>query len=338
MQVRVLFLFTALLYSCSIMKRPEFYTETTYWKKYNEYLPKELQYKDTNLPVEIYWKWKDYAIHIDRMNVQNSHLKVIILHGAGGNGRVIGLFGNFINELGYEYLAPDLIGYGLTKNPKDINIDYKEWVDCVSDLIDEEHKKDKKPIVLLGLSVGGMLAYQVASKNSRVKGIIVTTLADPRQQKVRDCLSKNKFLSRIGLPVGRLTKLISDHISLPIRWLCKMDRITNDKNFSKVFSKDKLAGGSNIKLRFLRTYMEYKPVKEPEQFDSCKVLYLQPEKDNWTTLETSKPFFDRIKSEKKLVMLANCGHAPYEENGLSTMKNETQLFLSELQTTLSTVR
>ncbi len=251
----------------------------------------------------------------------------ILLHGAGGNGRIIGLFGNYLNELGYEYLAPDLIGYGLTKNPNVRNIDYSEWVNCVSDLVDEEYRKDRKPIVLFGLSVGGMLAYQVACKNPTVKGIIVTTLADPREQKVRDDLSKNKFLSRIGLPIGNFTKSISDHLSLPIKWLSKMDRITNDKDFSTVFLEDKLAGGSNVKLRFLRTYMTYKPAKEPEQFDSCRVLFLQPEKDTWTTLETSKPFFDRIKNEKKLVVLENCGHAPYEEPVLTAMKIEIQKFL-----------
>jgi alpha-beta hydrolase superfamily lysophospholipase len=313
------------------MKRPDYYTQTEYWKKYNNFLPEDLRYTDNNLPKETYWSWKDYNIHLDQMRIETSPVKVIILHGAGGNGRVIGLFGNFLSKNGYEYLAPDLIGYGLTKNPKNKNIKYEEWVNCVSALVDEEAKKDNKPIVLFGLSIGGMLAYQVAAKNSKVKGIIVTTLADTRQKNVRDDLSKNRFLSRVGLPIGKLTSPISDHISLPIKWLCKMDRITNDKEFSKVFSNDKLAGGSKVKLRFLRTFMDYKPLKEPESFDSCKVLYLQPEKDTWTTLETSKPFFDKIKAEKKMVLLENCGHAPYEEKGLSTMKIEILNFITEMK-------
>ena len=67
-------------------------------------------------------------------------------------------------------------------------------------------------------------------------------------------------------------------------------RDRNNKDFSKVFSNDKLGGGSKVKFRFLRTYLNYKPYKEPEQFDSCKVLFLQPGKDTWTTLETSKPY------------------------------------------------
>ena len=76
--------------------------------------------------------------------------------------------------------------------------------------------------------------------------------------------------------------------------------------------------------------MEFKPAKEPEDFDSCNVLFLQPEKDTWTTLETSKPFYDRIKATKKLVMLENCGHAPYQEGGLTTMKLEIHIFLTEI--------
>lgn len=317
------------------MKRPNYYTEFEYWKKYNKFLPEELQYRETNLPVETYWNCKDYQIHLDETKIDKSPVKVIILHGAGGNGRIMGLLGNFLNDLGFEYIAPDLMGYGLTKNKKNKNIDYAEWVDCVSDLVDEEYAKDNKPIVLFGLSVGGMLAYQAASKNKNVKGIIVTTLADPRQKHVRDDIAKNLFLSRVGLPFVKITSPVFDRIALPIKWLCKMDRITNNKAFSNVFANDPYAGGSKIKLKFLRTYMTFNPAKEPEDFGICKVLYLHPEKDTWTTIDTSKPFFDKIKSPKKMVILENCGHAPYEENGLTTMKKEVRNFLKDIKDGLS---
>lgn len=331
MRIFIGYLFVIMLTtSCATTKEMKFYTEETYWKKYQDFLPVDLQYERNNLPSEEYWNWKDYEIHLDRMRNPDSPVKVIILHGAGGNGRVLGLFGNFLSKQGFEYLAPDLIGYGLTKNPKKINIDYAVWVDCVSDLIDAELAKDNRPIVLMGLSVGGMLAYQVASKNNKVKGIIVTTLADPRSKEVRDDLAKNKLISRVGLPIANFMKPVSDHIKLPIKWLCKMDRITNDKEFSKVFSNDILAGGSKIKIRFLRTFMKYKPLIEPVNFTNCDVLFLQPEKDTWTTLETSKPFYDKLSCTKNMVILENCGHAPYEENGFTTLKLETIKFLDNV--------
>lgn len=308
----------------------KYYSKLSYWKKYNDFLPEDLQYKDNELPIEEYWQWKSFEIHLDRMKNPDSPVKIIVLHGAGGNGRVIGLFGNFLHDQGYDYIAPDLIGYGLTENPKNWNIDYSVWVDCISDFIDTELLKDNRPIVLFGLSVGGMLAYQVAAKNKNVKGIIVTTLADPRSQKVRDDLAANLFLSRIGLPLSSIFRLFTDSISLPVKWLCKMDKITNDVSFSKIFSNDKLAGGSKIKLRFLRTYMNFKPAVEPENFTAPSLLFLQPEKDTWTTFETSKPFFERLNCTKKDVFLENCGHAPYEEPGLSVMKMEIIRYLKNL--------
>lgn len=308
----------------------KYYSELSYWKKYNAFLPEDLQYRDNKLPAEEYWQWKDFDIHLDRMKNPDSSVKVIVLHGAGGNGRVIGLFGNFLHDQGYEYIAPDLIGYGLTTNPTNQNIDYSVWVDSISDFIDFERSKDNRPIVLFGLSVGGMLAYQVAAKNKNVKGIIVTTLADPRSPAVRDDLARNLFLSRVGLPLVNIFKVFSDSFKLPIKWLCKMDKITNDAAFSKVFSNDALAGGSKIKLRFLRTYMNFIPAIEPENFTTSPLLFLQPEKDTWTTFQTSKPFYEKLNCPKKIVFLENCGHAPYEEPGLSTMKMEIINFLERL--------
>ena len=307
----------------------KYYSQLSYWKKYNTFLPEDLQYKEDKLPTEEYWQWKDFNIHLDRMRNPKSPIKVIVLHGAGGNGRVIGLFGNFLHDQGYEYIAPDLIGYGLTQNLKNKNIDYSVWVDCVSDLIDEEILKDNRPIVLFGLSMGGMLAYQVAAKNKNVKALMVTTLADPRAQNVRDDLARNLFLSRVGLPAMNVFKLFLDLFKLPIKWLCKMERITNDIAFSKIFSNDQLAGGSKIKLRFLRTYMNFIPAIEPENFIASPLLFLQPQKDTWTTFETSKSFYEKLNCPKKVVFLENCGHAPYEEPGLSTMKIEIIKFLRQ---------
>nr|WP_199002119.1 alpha/beta hydrolase [Flavobacterium sp. ASV13] len=308
----------------------KYYSQLSYWKKYNTFLPEDLQYKEDKLPIEEYWQWKDFNIHLDRMRNPKSPIKVIVLHGAGGNGRVIGLFGNFLHDQGYEYIAPDLIGYGLTQNLKNKNIDYSVWVDCVSDLIDKELLKDNRPIVLFGLSMGGMLAYQVAAKNKNVKALMVTTLADPRAQNVRDDLARNLFLSRVGLPAMNVFKLLSDSFKLPIKWLCKMERITNDIAFSKIFSNDQLAGGSKIKLRFLRTYMNFIPAIEPENFTASPLLFFQPQKDPWTTFETSKSFYEKLNCPKKVVFLQNCGHAPYEEPGLSTMKIEIIKFLGQL--------
>lgn len=303
------------------------YKENTYWKKYQDFLPETLHYPEAHPPGESYWLWNGFQVHIDRMEHIASPCKIILLHGAGGNGRIVGLFGNYLCQQGFEYIAPDLMGYGLTQNPENKDVNYDLWVSCISDLIDLESAKDNRPIVLFGLSVGGMLAYQVAAKNKQIRKIIVTTMADPRSKAVQDSLSRSLFLSRVGIPLMRVFYPLTDLFSMPVKWLCKMDQITNNPDFSQVFMKDPLAGGSWMKLSFLKSYLNYTPETEPEDFKQCEVLYLQPEKDNWTTLKTSMPFFERISAQKKMVLLENCGHAPYEQPGLTTMQQEVITFL-----------
>ena len=47
-------------------------------------------------------------------------------------------------------------------------------------------------------------------------------------------------------------------------------------------------------------------------------------------LEASRPFFDRIKGPKELVMLENCGHLPIEEPGVTQLEEAVVGFLRKL--------
>jgi len=59
-----------------------------------------------------------------------------------------------------------------------------------SDLIDVELAKDNRPVVLYGLSAGGMLTYHVAAKNKKVKAIVGMTFLDTSNQKVKDTVER----------------------------------------------------------------------------------------------------------------------------------------------------
>ena len=158
--MKKIYLFTLLgmIFSCKPLTRPDYYSQTNYWKKYQSFLPANLWYSDSQLPAETYWNWRDFSIHIDRMPNENAAVKIIILHGAGGNGRIVGLLGNFIHALGYEYLAPDLIGYGLTKNAKEKNISYAVLGFKVKDECYQMKAISRSTDVLCGLRMGGLWA------------------------------------------------------------------------------------------------------------------------------------------------------------------------------------
>lgn len=308
--------------------RGDSYLQTKHWHYYQRFLPDSMRFTADNLPKEEYWNWKGHRIHIDRYGNDASSCKVLLLHGGGGNGRVLGPIAVLVFDMGCTVVAPDMPGYGLSVPDPESSVEYSVWVNLVSDLMDRE-RRDGQKLYVFGLSIGGMLAYQSVARNGQADGLIVTTLADVRSQEARDAVSANLFLARTGVPLAWFFQWFIDGLHLPIASLSKMHLITNDPDFSEIFATDPHAGGGNVSMKFLRTFMTYNPALEPEDFTICPVLMIHPGLDPWTPLELSKDFFDRIAAKKELVILEGAGHLPYEEPGRTQMVRALRSFLSQ---------
>lgn len=319
-------------FSCvSSVEKPDSYTKVSHWHRYQHFLPDNLRFRKNNLPKEEFVTILDYQVHLDRYTKKDADCKIILIHGGGGNGRILGTLAVALESLGCEWVAPDLPGFGLTKIPSDKRyVPYEDWVLVLNELIQKEKQKNQK-IILFGLSIGGMLAYQTAAYNSEVDGLIATTLADPRNPKVRDAIAANRFLSRIGMPINSVFSFLTDGMYFPIKWFSKMQYITNDPSFSKVFAEDPYAGGSKVSMGFLNTFLNYNPKLEPEKFEVCPVLLAHPSIDPWTPKELSQSFFDRIHSKKEYVELTGAGHFPYEEPGSTELKESIMNFVGQLR-------
>ena len=310
--------------------RGESYKKNDYWFRYQHFYSEELRFDKNNFPKEEFKELNGHHLHIDRYfsEKKNSNCKIIMVHGAGGNGRVLGNFAIGLKYLNCEIIAPDLPGYGHSVPNANKQTLYEDWVSTMSEFINSEKKENAK-VYLFGLSMGGMLAYHIAAFNGRVDGVIATTLIDPRDQDVRDTISKNLFLSRIGIPINHAFTLITSDFRFPIKWFTKMELITNDPNFSQVFENDPYAGGSVVSLGFLNSYMYYNPKIEPESFETCPILLLHPSLDPWTPVNLSETFFNKIKTKKRFLLLEGAGHLPYEEPGKSQLFQEVQNFVNE---------
>ena len=300
------------------------------WRKFQPYFPEDWRINEQNAPEEYYWKWRDFDVHIDHYKTINKqkNFKLILLHGGGGNGRLLSPVAVFFNRLGYECIAPDLPGFGLTKIHKPNS--YYTWIDLVNDLIDSELEKSNMPIVLSGISLGGMLAYQVACLNKKVSGLIVTSLADTRKKSVQMGLARNKLFGAVSPLLLSKLSVLTDDLKIPIKWTTKMWAMANNSNFVNYLMGDKVGSGSWVFLKFFRTLFEASPEIEPENFDLCPLLFLQPEKDYIIPWSMSKPFYDALSCPKSLVFLENCGHIPLEKPGTDQMINSVVEFLEEL--------
>jgi len=310
------------------------YNDYPSWKKFQPYFPEAFRINPGEEPNEEYWKWTDYDVHLDRYipEQNNRNIKIILVHGGGGNGRLLSPMGVALRGEGFECVAADMPGFGLTEIGAPNS--YDTWVDLVNALIDREVEKDGKKVLLVGISLGGMLSYHATCLNKKVVGLMVSSLADATTEKVQIQLSKNDFLGKRSYKSLALAPNITDNIKVPIKMTTKMWAMANDQSFVKLLKNDKVGSGSWVYLKFFRTLMEYQPAVEPENFTQCPMLFFQPEKDYIIPWEISKPFYDRIAGKKEMIMLKNCGHIPLEEPGISQLRDQAVAFINSIDKTV----
>jgi alpha-beta hydrolase superfamily lysophospholipase len=313
----------------SLSKPHRLYSDLSEWRKYQAFFPTEMRCTPETTPTEEFWKWNGLDVHIDRLAVPDAKFKVIVLHGAGAYGRVMAPAAVIARRHGFETVSPDLPGYGLTDVPRE-RFTYPLWVDCVSDLIDAEIERDGRPVVLFGVSLGGLLAYQAAARSKKIVGLVATTLADPREKAVRQGFARTKLLGSAGLWLLNKMHPVTDGLPMPMRFMSKMNNISNIEALSDLCSHDRLGGGNWVPARFLRTLMDTAPDIEPEDFRVCPVLLTHPGVDKMTEISLSRRFFDRLACPKKMVVLEGASHMPTEHPGIDQMQTAVIDFMEEI--------
>ena len=310
------------------------YDTSTVWKQINEFLPEDFGITDDVKPTESTFAWRHSIIHVDRFENPESKVRLLMHHGVGTNGRLLSLItGAPLARMGYEVMAVDMPLYGMTENHETL-ITYEDWIDVSLKFIDAEYKRDDRPIVLYGLSAGGMLTYHVAALEPRVRGLVGMCFLDMLNPNVARIISKFP-MPRFSEAVGRfflslLAKTPLKQLYVPIKYLVKMTTLTNPPKAQEILINDKGSGGASVPLAFIASLTSYKAAIPPEQFRNCPVLLTQPDEDFWTPLSASTKFFDRLACEKHLVMLKGCGHYPLEAEGLRQLHTAIDEFVQRI--------
>mgnify|MGYP003313031518 CR=1 FL=1 len=105
---------------------------------------------------------------------------------------------------------------------------------------------------------------------------------------------KNKLFGAVSPLLLSKLSVLTDDLKIPIKWTTKMWAMANNSNFVNYLMGDKVGSGSWVFLKFFRTLFEASPEIEPENFDLCPLLFLQPEKDYIIPWSMSKPFYDAL--------------------------------------------
>lgn len=288
---------------------------------YLRFFPRWVRESNGVPAVSEWWDWRGMRVHLERVADPAAPVKLVVLHGGGGYGRMLLPYGRLGGPA--EVVAPDLPGYGHTRcNGRPV--DYAMWVDLAAELIERERARDVRPTLVLGASIGGMLAYSAVARTG-ADGLAVTCLLDVRRAEVRAAVARFALLGRIAGPVLDALRVV-DGVPIPVRWLARMSAMSNQPELNATVRRDRRGGGARVSLRFLRTYLASAPEVEPEEFTACPVLMAHPGADRWTPVELSTPFFDRLGVDKRLVVLEGCGHMPVEEPGLGQFAEALRRF------------
>jgi alpha-beta hydrolase superfamily lysophospholipase len=309
------------------------YAKQPQWHEIQRFLPAAFQLKPEQEPCEEWWSWRQHCIHLDCYRNPDAPVKVILFHGVGTNGRqMTTILGAPLARLGLEAIAIDMPEYGLTEVGPGKPVRYDDWVQAGSDLVDAELARDSRPIVLYGLSAGGMETYHVAALNKKVQGIIGMTFLDQRLQQVRDETAFNLLMGRVGGPLaGLMARTPLAGMRMPMALASKMRALVNDKQALKACLADKTSAGKWVTMAFLASYMNYVPAMKPEDFDVCPILLTQPDQDHWTPLHLSELFLQRItRVPVKTLLLEGAGHYPLEQPGLDQLVVAAHNFCASL--------
>lgn len=300
------------------------YRDSASWHHYRGILKRSFNLTLSHR-VEEHWRSiRGHQIHIDEWLPDGpARGTVILVHGGGGHGRILAPLGDLAATMGWRALAPDLPGYGLTKTSGDFHWDYPEWPAVVAELADSS----SGPVVLIGLSVGGLTAALAAQASGKVSGVIVTTLLNMGDPSVFMRAARWRWLGVASLIGFRLTPWVVDRLALPLRIAAPLNRMSSDGEMRHYFATDPMLEGLRVPSRFFRTMHA---LKLDSIKTGCPLLLVHPGADAWTPTDMSRPTFDLVQGSKRFRELTNGSHLPLESPAWEELTDEISRFLSTL--------
>ena len=287
------------------------YAATTSWRERQELLPASM--RTTTPPREEWLGVGRFDVHLDVHGRDDAPATLVVLHGGGGNGRLLAHYGQVAAAAGFRAVAPDLPGYGLTAARPKRRVTYEDWRDVAAAVV--EYAAGSGPVVVLGLSMGGMVAYDAAVRTRIPSELVVTCLLDARRREVQRQLVRWPWMAPVTRALFRL-RPVADRLPVPMGWTSNMTGIANERGLARSIARDRLAGGTWMPGRWVRGYLEAAPLVAPDEFDACPVVLAHPGEDRWTAMELSASYLRRItRVPTRLVVLEGAGHFPVEEPG-----------------------
>lgn len=267
------------------------------------------------LPVSEWWSWKNHRIHLLRSCDTHAAVRLLVVHGAGAHGGALWPLASLLAGRGIDVTAVDLPLYGQTVTASRGAVTYEDWVELLVDLIAAED--DGRAVVLLGASIGGLLAVEAAARSKGVNAVVVTCLLDPREPDARAVMTRFGSLALAFMPLLKLVRGPIAKVPVRISWIANLRSMGRDPDLGRLCGKDVRGGGAWVPLGFLASYLQHP--HSAARTNPVPVHLMHPELDDWTPAALSENTLGTLLGPTTRRLLGNCGHFPLEEPGLQEL-------------------
>ena len=278
------------------------------------------------------WNWKNYQIawQVEESD-NNSEIAIVLIHGFGAckdHWR--------FNQKNISSIAPcyalDLVGFGESsqpksqllyerKSPESFRYCFDNWSQQVFDFCNQIVKK---PVLLIGNSIGGVIALNTSKKLShKCLGVILIDCAQRTMDDKR--LAEQSLLMRFLRPVVKTLvrqRVLSSNIFKNAANPTFIEKILKiaypsgnnvDKELINILFKPTQGKGASEAFRgFINLFDDY---LAPELFNqlNIQVHLIWGEKDPWEPIDEAKKWYKNFECIKSLDIIPNAGHCPHDE-------------------------
>ncbi len=278
------------------------------------------------------WNWKNYQIAWQVEETSNdSGIAIVLIHGFGACKEHWRFNQKTISSIAPCY-ALDLIGFGDSTKPnsqisyekktyQNFNYCFDNWSQLVYDFCNEIVKK---PVLLIGNSIGGVIALNTSKKLSqKALGVILIDCAQRTMDDKR--LAEQSLLMRFLRPVIKTfvrQRLLSSNIfniAAKPKFITKILKVAypsgnnvDEELIDTLFKPTQSTGAPEAFRGFINLFDDYLAPNLLKEMNTS-VHLIWGEKDPWEPVKEAQKWFKTFECIKSLDVISDAGHCPHDE-------------------------
>ena len=278
------------------------------------------------------WNWQNLNVSWKvEGEKQTSSIAVLLIHGFGASKNHWRFNQKYIGSIVPCY-SIDLIGFGDSSQPNAELLYEKKRVDSFKycfdqwsqQIIDFCNQVVQKPVLLVGNSIGGVIALNASkSLSCKSSGVVLIDCAQ-RQMDDKRLVEQSIFMRFLRPVIKTLVrqKLLSETLfrnAANPKFIEKILKIAypTKKNIDKelielLYKPTQRIGAPEAFRGFINLFDDYLAT---DLFLDCKkpIYLIWGEKDPWEPLEEAQKWIKTFENIKSLEVISDAGHCPHDE-------------------------